>query len=109
MNGSILFKGEDIMKMSNRQIRHLRGNEISMIFQDPMTSLNPVFTIGNQIMEALMIHRGMNRTNAYNKAIDLLAEVEIPNPEIRIREFPHKYSGGMRQRAMIAMALPVIS
>jgi oligopeptide/dipeptide ABC transporter ATP-binding protein len=105
VNGSILYKGEDILGMSNRQIRHLRGNEISMIFQDPMTSLNPVFTVGNQIMEALMIHGGMNRTNAYNKAIDLLAEVEIPNPEIRIREFPHKYSGGMRQRAMIAMAL----
>jgi oligopeptide/dipeptide ABC transporter ATP-binding protein len=105
VSGSVLYKDEDILKMSNKKMRDIRGNEISMIFQDPMTSLNPVFTVGNQIMEAIMIHKGINRKEAYKKAMELLSDVEIPNPELRIREFPHKYSGGMRQRAMIAMAL----
>lgn len=105
ISGEILFEGVDILKMSNAKIRDLRGNKISMIFQDPMTSLNPVFSVGNQIMEALMIHRGLGKKESYKKTLELLSDVDIPNPEIRIKEFPHKYSGGMRQRAMIAMAL----
>ncbi|MBN2073346.1 MAG: ABC transporter ATP-binding protein [Actinobacteria bacterium] len=105
IGGSILFRSEDILKVSNRRIRSIRGNKISMIFQDPMTSLNPVFTVGNQIMETLMIHRGINKKESYKKAIELLSDVEICNPSLRVKEFPHKYSGGMRQRAMIAMAL----
>jgi oligopeptide/dipeptide ABC transporter ATP-binding protein len=105
ISGEILFEGVDILKMSNAKIRNLRGNKISMIFQDPMTSLNPVFSVGNQIMEALMIHGGLSKNASYKKTLELLSDVDIPNPEIRIKELPHKYSGGMRQRAMIAMAL----
>jgi oligopeptide/dipeptide ABC transporter ATP-binding protein len=87
------------------KMRSIRGNEIAMIFQEPMTSLNPVFTIGNQITEAIVLHQGFHRKEARNKAIKMLRAVGIPSPELRIRDYPHQLSGGMRQRAMIAMAL----
>lgn len=104
-SGKVLFKGEDILTMEEDALRRLRGNEISMIFQEPMTSLNPVFTIGYQIAEVLMAHRGASRREAMNEAIELLRKVRIPSPELRIKEYPHQMSGGMRQRVMIAMAI----
>ncbi len=103
--GRILFEGEDLLAMSGRQIRKVRGNKISMIFQEPMTSLNPVFTCGNQIMEALRLHLGITGEEARKRAIELLSQVKIPSPEQRFKEYPHQMSGGMRQRVMIAMAL----
>lgn len=103
--GSILFDGQDILKLSEKEMRALRGNKISMIFQEPMTSLNPVFTIGYQIEESLMLHKGMDKKQARARAIELLELVEIPEASRRVDEYPHQLSGGMRQRVMIAMAL----
>ncbi|MBA1334432.1 MAG: Oligopeptide transport ATP-binding protein OppD [Firmicutes bacterium] len=103
--GQIIFKGKDIVKLSEDEMRKIRGNDISMIFQEPMTSLNPVYTIGDQISEALMLHQGMNKEQALNKSIEMLSLVGIPLPEQRVHEYPHQLSGGMRQRVMIAMAL----
>lgn len=103
--GSILFKGEDLTKASEARMRQIRGNKISMIFQEPMTSLNPVLTIGFQIMEPLMLHQGMDSKEAKEKAVELLQLVGIPDPKQRVDEYPHQLSGGQRQRAMIAMAL----
>lgn len=105
IRGEILFNGNDLLKMSLEKIREIRGNAISMIFQEPMTSLNPVLTIGEQIAEAIRLHQGLGREEAWEKAVEMLEKVQIPSPEIRAREYPHKLSGGMRQRAMIAMAL----
>lgn len=104
-DGKILFKGEDISKANETRMQHLRGNEISMIFQEPMTSLNPVFTIGNQIAEVLKRHRGMTHGDAIRIAIDLLDAVKIPDAKSRINDYPHQLSGGQRQRVMIAIAL----
>lgn len=101
----ILFEGQDLSKLSDDAMRRIRGNKISMIFQEPMTSLNPVFTIGNQIAEVFRIHQGMSRAQARDKSIEMLRLVRIPAPEQRIDEYPHQLSGGMRQRVMIAMAL----
>jgi len=103
--GGIFFEGKDLSKLSPRELRHVRGNQISMIFQEPMTSLNPVFTIGFQIAEAIMLHQHMNKRDAMDKAAEMLDLVGIPLPRQRVREYPHQLSGGMRQRAMIAMAL----
>jgi peptide/nickel transport system ATP-binding protein/oligopeptide transport system ATP-binding protein len=109
--GEILFhrdgKVQDLTKYDpkGREMRSIRGNEIAMIFQEPMTSLNPVYTIGNQIMEAIILHQKLDKKEAKKKAIDMLREVGIPLPEQRVDEYPHQLSGGMRQRAMIAMAL----
>ena len=104
-SGRILFEGQDLLRSDEKQLRHIRGNEISMIFQDPLTSLNPVFTIGNQVAEVIRVHEKVGRATARRRAVDLLGEVGIPNPEQRAEEYPHQFSGGMRQRAMIAMAL----
>jgi peptide/nickel transport system ATP-binding protein len=104
--GSIRFEGRgDLLALSEREMRDVRGNEISMIFQEPMTSLNPVLTIGRQIAEALVLHRGLGRTAAHSRAAEMLALVNIPEPARRVSEYPHQMSGGMRQRVMIAMAL----
>jgi oligopeptide transport system ATP-binding protein len=103
--GEILFLGDDVLKMSDEQVRSIRGNDIAMIFQDPMTSLNPVLTINRQISEALQLHMGMNKNQAREDTIRLLKMVGIPNAEERIDQYPHQFSGGMRQRVMIAMAL----
>ena len=103
--GSILFKGADLRSLSEKQLRRIRGKEIAMIFQEPMTSLNPVFTIGSQIMEAIQLHQSLPKADAKARVIELLKTVAIPDPEQRFREYPHQLSGGMRQRAMIAMAL----
>ncbi|HLR64618.1 MAG TPA: ABC transporter ATP-binding protein [Pseudogracilibacillus sp.] len=104
-SGEINFKGKDLTKASTKEIRSIRGNEISMIFQEPMTSLNPVYTIGKQIGEALKIHEGFNKEKQRKRAIELLELVGIPSPEERFKQYPHELSGGMRQRVMIAMAL----
>ncbi|NOZ09311.1 MAG: ABC transporter ATP-binding protein [FCB group bacterium] len=103
--GEILFKGTDILRLPENRLREIRGNSISMIFQEPMTSLNPVFTCGDQIMEAIQLHQGLDKTAAEEKAVEMLELVGIPAPRQRIREYPHQLSGGMRQRVMIAMAL----
>lgn len=103
--GEVFFDGEDLTKKTDKEMQAIRGNEISMIFQDPMTSLNPVFTIGNQIMEAIIKHQKLSKEQARQKAIEMLKLVGIPSPEKRIDQYPHEFSGGMRQRAMIAMAL----
>ena len=103
--GEILFEGRDILKLSEKEMRKLRGNKISMIFQEPMTSLNPVFTIGYQIMESLMLHKGLDKKAAHARAVELLELVGIPEAGKRVDEYPHQLSGGMRQRVMIAMAL----
>ncbi len=105
VNGQILFNGQNILDISEEQMRKIRGNKISLISQDPMTSLNPVLTIGEQIMEAIMLHQGKNRKDAHTKAIEMLRLVGIPSPEQRVDQYPHEFSGGMRQRAIIAMAL----
>ncbi len=105
MSGKILFDSRDLLKLEESEMEKVRGNKISMIFQEPMTSLNPVFTIGDQIMETLFLHQGLDKKRAREKAIEILARVKIPSPESRIDAYPHQLSGGMRQRAMIAMAL----
>ena len=105
VKGEILFDGTDLLKLDEREMEKMRGNEISMIFQEPMTSLNPVFTIGDQIMEAIILHQELDKAAARKKAIEMLDRVKIPSPEKRIDAYPHQLSGGMRQRAMIAMAL----
>jgi oligopeptide/dipeptide ABC transporter ATP-binding protein len=104
-SGEIRFDGEDLLGLSEREMRGIRGNQISMIFQEPMTALNPVFTVGQQIMEIFKTHRGYGRSQAREAAIAMLAEVKIPNPEQRVDEYPFQLSGGMLQRVMIAMAL----
>jgi oligopeptide/dipeptide ABC transporter ATP-binding protein len=103
--GEIFFGGSDLLKLGKESMRKLRGNEISMIFQEPMTSLNPVLTAGYQVAEVLMTHRGMKKKDAAEKAVELLRAVKIPSPETRVKEYPHQMSGGMRQRVMIAMAV----
>jgi peptide/nickel transport system ATP-binding protein len=105
VEGSITYDGKNLLDLSNAQMRKIRGKEISMIFQEPMTSLNPVFTCGEQVAEALRLHEGLNRRDAMDKTVDMLKLVHIPNAERRVREYPHQLSGGMRQRIMIAMAL----
>ncbi|MEN0664570.1 ABC transporter ATP-binding protein [Caldifermentibacillus hisashii] len=104
-SGQILFQGEDLVKKSEKEMQKIRGKEISMVFQDPLSSLNPTMKIGNQIIEGLIKHQGMNRAEAKKKAIELLDQVGIPHPEIRVNQFPHQFSGGMRQRVVIAIAL----
>jgi oligopeptide/dipeptide ABC transporter ATP-binding protein len=103
--GEVLFQGRDLLKLSNDDMRLVRGAEIAMIFQDPMTSLNPVLTIGTQITEALKLHMGMNDKQANERAAELLTMVGIPDAARRLKAYPHQFSGGMRQRVMIAMAL----
>ena len=103
--GSIKFKGEELTTASDDRMREIRGNDIAMIFQDPMTSLNPVYTVGEQIAEALRLHRKLNKKQAWDAAIEAMKEVSIPSPERRVNDYPHQLSGGMRQRVMIAMAL----
>ena len=105
LSGEVLFEGIDLRKLSASELRERRGSDIAMIFQEPMTSLNPAFTIGNQIAEAIQRHRRVSAQEAMRRAIDMLARVRIPSPERRAHDYPHKLSGGMRQRAMIAMAL----
>jgi len=105
VDGEILFEGQDLTKLNKKQMREIRGNDIAMIFQEPMTSLNPVYTVGNQIMEAILLHTDMDRLEARDHGIDMLRKVGIPSPEARFDEYPHQMSGGMRQRVMIAMAL----
>jgi oligopeptide/dipeptide ABC transporter ATP-binding protein len=103
--GEIIFRGRNLLTLDNESLRNLRGKELSMIFQEPMTSLNPVLTIGYQVAEVLTTHLGLSKKEALNKATDLLRAVRIPSPEFRIKEYPHQMSGGMRQRVMIAMAI----
>ena len=105
VGGEIMFDGEDMLKVSDARLRQIRGNDISFIFQEPMTSLNPIFKIGKQISEALILHRGMSKEEAYKESIRMLELVKIPNPERVVDDYPFALSGGMRQRAMIAMAL----
>ena len=105
VEGRILFKGRDLVPLSNDEMRTIRGKEISMIFQEPMTALNPVYTCGEQIIEALVLHERLTRAEARKRAIGMLERVGIPAPEQRISQYPHQLSGGMRQRVMIAMAL----
>jgi len=103
--GEVVFQGEDLLKKTEKEMRKIRGNEISMIFQDPMTSLNPVMTVGQQIMEAVLFHQRVTKKVAKQKALEVLIKVGIPEPEQRLAEYPHQFSGGMQQRVMIAMAL----
>ncbi|MCT4542060.1 MAG: ABC transporter ATP-binding protein [Vallitalea sp.] len=105
VEGEILFEGKDLLKGGTKELRKIRGNQISMIFQEPMTSLNPVLRIGKQLSEPLMLHQNLSKHDAWLKAIDLLRSVKIPTPERVIHCYPHEFSGGMRQRVMIAMAL----
>ena len=105
VGGSILYKGRDLLKLSWKEIRQIRGKEISMIFQEPMTSLNPVFTIGKQLMEVILEHERVSKKEAFDRSIEMLELVGIPDPASRMNDYPHQYSGGMRQRVMIAMAL----
>ena len=103
--GDVLYRGKSLLQMSEREMQTVRGNDIAMIFQDPMTALNPVYRVGDQIGEPLRIHRGYSKKDAVDRAAELLSMVGIPNAEQRVKEYPHEFSGGMRQRAMIAMAL----
>jgi peptide/nickel transport system ATP-binding protein len=104
-SGTALWKGEDLLTASSKRLREIRGNEIAMIFQDPMTSMNPVYRIGAQISEAIRTHEDVSKQTARNRSVQLLRQVGIPQPEERVDDYPHQFSGGMRQRAMIAMAL----
>jgi peptide/nickel transport system ATP-binding protein/oligopeptide transport system ATP-binding protein len=103
--GEVLYEGRNLLEISDTEMQNFRGNEIGMIFQDPMTSLNPVYRVGEQIAEAIKAHEQVDNRNARRRAVELLKQVGIPNPESRVDDFPHQFSGGMRQRAMIAMAL----
>jgi peptide/nickel transport system ATP-binding protein len=103
--GEVDYKGQNLLEMSESRLRDVRGNEIAMIFQDPMTSLNPVYNVGDQIVEAIMAHEGTTKKDARRRAVELLRQVGIPNAQQRASDYPHQFSGGMRQRAMIAMAL----
>ncbi len=105
VGGEVWFDGQDLLKLSNDEIRQVRGNRIAMIFQDPMTSLNPVLTIGKQLTEAMQLHLGMNKEQSRKRAVELLELVGIPGADRRLDEYPHQFSGGMRQRVMIAMGL----
>jgi oligopeptide/dipeptide ABC transporter ATP-binding protein len=105
VRGEVVFEGENLLKKSREEMRQLRGNRIAMVFQDPMTSLDPSFTIGDQLMEPLREHLGLGREEARERALDLLAQVGIPAPAERLRRYPHEFSGGMRQRVVIAIAL----
>ena len=105
IGGSVFLDGRDLLTLSEEEMRRVRGKEISMIFQEPMTSLNPVFRIGEQIAEAIRLHRGLGRREAISLAVEMLRRVGMPSPEARVRDYPHQMSGGMRQRVMIAMAL----
>ena len=105
IHGEILFKGEDILKLRPRRLREIRGNDISMIFQEPMSSLNPVFRVGNQIQEVITLHQKVDRRRARGAAVEMLQQVNMPDPEQVLRKYPHELSGGMRQRVMIAMEL----
>ena len=103
--GQILWQGRDLVPLSSDQMRSIRAKEIAIVFQEPMTSLNPVYTVGEQIAEVLRLHEGLNRKDAMDRAAEMLKLVHIPTPERRVRDYPHQFSGGMRQRVMIAMAL----
>jgi oligopeptide/dipeptide ABC transporter ATP-binding protein len=103
--GEVLYKGQNLLTMPEPRLREVRGNEIAMIFQDPMTSLNPVYKVGDQIVEAIVTHESVSKRQARRRAVELLRQVGFPNPERRVDDYPHQFSGGMRQRAMIAMAL----
>ncbi|MGM8366129.1 ABC transporter ATP-binding protein [Virgibacillus sp. W0181] len=103
--GDVILRGQSLFEFTVSEMEKIRGNEISMIFQDPLSSLNPVFTIGNQLSEAILLHQGFSKKEAYQKAVDLLRMTGIPSPEKRVNEYPHQLSGGMRQRVMISMAL----
>src|SRR2546423_752335 len=105
VGGEVIFDGKDLLKLSEDEMRHIRGNKIGMIFQEPMTSLNPVFTVGDQIEESILLHQKVTKAAAREKAIEMLRLVGIPAPEQRYHEYPHQLSGGMRQRVMIAIAL----
>jgi len=105
VDGEIIFEGKDLVKLDENEMREIRGNDIAMIFQEPMVALNPVYTVGDQIMEAIILHQKVHKDEARKIAIDMLRKVGIPEPEKRVDEYPHELSGGMRQRAMIAMAL----
>ncbi|MFK9094257.1 ABC transporter ATP-binding protein [Bacillus salipaludis] len=104
-DGEILYQGKNLLHFSLKEMRDIRGNDISMIFQDPMSSLNPVYTVGNQIVESIILHQNCSKKEAYEKAVEMLRLTGIPSPEKRVHEYPHELSGGMRQRVMIAMAL----